>query len=89
MFVPLHCLNFGVGGDETQHVLWRLQNGELEDFAPKVLLLLVFESSCCYWPRVVGVVVWVELLLVLRDFLVLLFSDCCYGTGGGVLLLKL
>lgn len=41
MFVPLHCLNFGVGGDETQHVLWRLQNGELEDFAPKVIVI------CC------------------------------------------
>jgi len=36
MFVPLHCLNFGVGGDQTQHVLWRLTNGELEGFSPKV-----------------------------------------------------
>lgn len=39
LFVPLHCLNFGVGGDQTQHVLWRLQNGELEDFAPKVIVI--------------------------------------------------
>jgi len=39
MFVPLHCLNFGIGGDQTQHVLWRLQNGELEDFAPKVIVV--------------------------------------------------
>ena len=38
MFVPMHCLNFGIGGDQTQHVLWRLQNGELENLAPKVQL---------------------------------------------------
>lgn len=41
MFVPLHCLNFGIGSDQTQNVLWRLQNGELEDFAPKVIVI------CC------------------------------------------
>ncbi|XP_076068231.1 platelet-activating factor acetylhydrolase alpha isoform X2 [Oratosquilla oratoria] len=40
-FEPMHCLNFGVGGDQTQHVLWRLQNGELEYIKPKVIVLLV------------------------------------------------
>ncbi|HEY3322878.1 MAG TPA: GDSL-type esterase/lipase family protein [Planctomycetota bacterium] len=33
--------NFGNGGDYTQHVLWRLQNGELEGIKPKVLMLLI------------------------------------------------
>ena len=28
-FEPLHALNFGVGGDRTQHVLWRTENGEI------------------------------------------------------------
>ena len=28
-FKPLHALNFGVGGDRTQHVLWRIENGEI------------------------------------------------------------
>ncbi|XP_033117270.1 platelet-activating factor acetylhydrolase IB subunit gamma-like [Anneissia japonica] len=41
LFIPLHCLNFGIGGDATQHVLWRIQNGELENIAPKVIVLLV------------------------------------------------
>src|SRR5437870_3676093 len=26
-FMPLKAANFGIGGDQTQHVLWRLQNG--------------------------------------------------------------
>ena len=28
-FKPLHALNFGVGGDRTQHVLWRIENDEI------------------------------------------------------------
>ena len=28
-FEPLLALNFGVGGDRTQHVLWRIENGEI------------------------------------------------------------
>ena len=38
-FAPLKSLNFGIGGDRTQHVLWRLQNGELE-CDPKVIVVL-------------------------------------------------
>ena len=41
-FVPLHSLNFGIGGDQTQHVLWRLQNGELDNFSPKVSSNITF-----------------------------------------------
>lgn len=36
MFQPLHSLNFGIGGDQTQHVLWRVENGEMDDVQPKV-----------------------------------------------------
>ncbi|KAL4228455.1 platelet-activating factor acetyltransferase [Mactra antiquata] len=41
MFEPLHCINFGIGGDQTQHVLWRVQNGEMDCITPKVIVLLV------------------------------------------------
>ncbi|KAL1110419.1 hypothetical protein AAG570_007950, partial [Ranatra chinensis] len=41
LFEPLHCLNFGISGDCTQHVLWRIQNGELDNIEPKVVVLLV------------------------------------------------
>jgi lysophospholipase L1-like esterase len=32
--------NFGWGGDTTQNILWRLENGELDNVNPKVIVLL-------------------------------------------------
>ncbi|GBD35119.1 hypothetical protein HRbin36_00223 [bacterium HR36] len=40
-FVPLKAANFGIGGDRTQHVLWRIQNGELQGIQPKVVMLMI------------------------------------------------
>ena len=41
-FAPMKTVNFGIGGDRTQHVLWRLQNGELGNyFQPKVVMLMI------------------------------------------------
>lgn len=33
--------NFGWGGDTTQNVLWRLENGELDNVNPKVIVLSI------------------------------------------------
>jgi len=33
--------NFGAGGDRTQNVLYRIQNGELDGVNPKVIVLLI------------------------------------------------
>ncbi|KAM4703432.1 platelet-activating factor acetylhydrolase IB subunit alpha1 isoform 1-T1 [Rhinophrynus dorsalis] len=41
LFSPLHALNFGGLGDGTQHVLWRLENGELDHVKPKIIVLWV------------------------------------------------
>jgi lysophospholipase L1-like esterase len=35
------CLNFGVGGDRTQHVLWRFENGQLDGVKPKAVVLMI------------------------------------------------
>lgn len=36
-----NAVNLGFGGDRTQHVLWRLQNGELDGINPKLAVLLI------------------------------------------------
>lgn len=33
--------DFGISGDKTQDVLWRLQNGELEGVAPKAFVVMI------------------------------------------------
>ena len=40
-YVPRHALNFGVNGDETQNVLWRLANMNIQSFKPKVAVILI------------------------------------------------
>jgi lysophospholipase L1-like esterase len=40
-FAPLNAANFGLGGDKIEHVIWRLQNGNLDGIKPKVVVLLI------------------------------------------------
>ena len=34
-------LNLGIGGDQTQHVLWRLENGDLEGYTAKMFTVMI------------------------------------------------
>lgn len=34
-------LNLGVGGDSTQHVLWRLENGEMDGYRARCVMLMI------------------------------------------------
>ncbi|HOX58443.1 MAG TPA: GDSL-type esterase/lipase family protein [Candidatus Paceibacterota bacterium] len=40
-YTPRHALNLGIGSDHTQHVLWRLDNGNLDGLHPKAAVLLI------------------------------------------------
>lgn len=40
-FAALHAGNFGIDGDRTQHLLWRIQHGTLDGLSPKVVVLLI------------------------------------------------
>lgn len=40
-FDSMKTVNFGIGGDRTENLLWRIQNGELSGPEPKVVVLLI------------------------------------------------
>lgn len=40
-FAPLKAANYGIGGDSTRQVLWRLENGELDNLNPKLVVLMI------------------------------------------------
>lgn len=40
-FAGLKKVNLGIGGDETQHILWRMEHGALDGLNPAKLVLLI------------------------------------------------
>lgn len=40
-FKPYDVADFGIGGDATENVLWRIQQGELDGLHPKVTIIMI------------------------------------------------
>jgi beta-glucosidase len=36
-----NAVNLGIGGDRTQHVLWRLENGNIKNITPKLAVIMI------------------------------------------------
>jgi lysophospholipase L1-like esterase len=60
----LNAANFGISGDQTQHVLWRIQNGELDGISPKVVVLMIGTNNLTRYPA--EVIVKADKLIVQR-----------------------
>lgn len=40
-YTPRKAANFGIGGDRTEHVLWRLGHGNFDGLSPKLIVLMI------------------------------------------------
>jgi beta-glucosidase len=41
LYAPRNAVNMGFSGDRTQHVLWRLDNGEVDGISPKLAVIMI------------------------------------------------
>jgi lysophospholipase L1-like esterase len=40
-YATRHAANFGIGGDRTEHVLWRIDHGNFDGLKPKLIVVMI------------------------------------------------
>jgi len=43
-----NAANFGMSGDCTQHLIWRIDNGNLDGIKPRLIVLMIGTNNCGY-----------------------------------------
>ena len=44
-YAPRHALNLGISGDRTEHVLWRLDHGNIDGLSPKLAIVMIGQNN--------------------------------------------
>jgi len=44
-YAPRHALNLGISGDRTEHVLWRLDHGNVDGINPKLAIVMIGQNN--------------------------------------------
>jgi len=44
-YAPRNALNLGISGDRTQHVIWRLDHGNIEGITPKLAIVMIGQNN--------------------------------------------
>ncbi len=45
-----NAVNLGIGGDQTQHVLWRLDHGNIQGISPKLAVIMIGTNNASSFP---------------------------------------
>lgn len=50
-FAPYHPADFGISGERTEDLLWRITNGELDGINPKVTVIMIGTNNIGHFPN--------------------------------------